>query len=309
MFKTLAFTPAASRPKHYWRNLALFTVTTVITAFVFLQYVFVPLTWTYVFTHPKRFPVCCVTPADYGLTYESVSFITADGLTIRGWYVPSQNKAVIIYLHSFGSTRAQMVGLSAALAQHGYGALLIDLRAHGESDGEVLPYGGPEAEDVVAAVKFLQSRADVDPERIGVLGWSLGAQTAILGAARTDAIKAVVSDAPGATTQEDWVYPSLSDKFFIPMDFLFYHTLPFVTGVWQPLSIQKAVAQIAPRPLLIIGGGHEEAGLRHIFSAALEPKTLWIIPEVGHIGGFSARPDEYEQKVTEFFDTALLAEQ
>ena len=306
MVKTLAFTPAAARPKHYWRNLTLFTLTTIFATLVFIQYLAIPLFWVYGFTHPQRSPVCCVTPADYGLTYESVSFITADGLTIRGWYVPSHNTAAIIYLHSMASTRAQMVGIAAALAEHGYGALLIDLRVHGESDGEVLPYGGPEAEDVLAAVKFLQTRAEVDPERIGALGWSLGAQIALLSAARTDAIQAVVADAPGAAAEEDWVYPSLSDKFFIPMDFVFYHTLPLVTGEWHPLSFQKAVPQIAPRPILIIGAESEEGGLRHTFAAAQEPKTLWIIPDIGHIGGFAARSDEYVAKVTEFFAEALL---
>lgn len=307
MVKTFALTPATARPQHYWRNLTLFTFAALIGALVLLQFVGVPLIWTYTFTHPQRAPVCCVTPAEHGLTYEVVSFVTADGLTIHGWYLPSQNRAAIIYLHSFGSHRAQMVAPAAALAAHGYGALLIDIRAHGESDGEVLPYGGPEAEDVLAAVQFLQSRADVDPERIGVLGWSLGAQMGILGAARTEAIKAVVSDAPGGTTQADWVYPTPGDKFFAPMDFIFYHTLPLVTGVWHPVSLQTAVAQVAPRPLLVIGRENEAPGLQHLLAAAHEPKTLWLIPGEGHISGFAAQPEEYESKVAEFFDAALLS--
>ena len=32
----------------------------------------------------------------------------------------------------------------------------------------------------------------------------------------------------------------------------------------------------------------------------------WLIPEAGHVGGLEARPDEYERRVSGFFDRALL---
>jgi hypothetical protein len=46
--------------------------------------------------------------------------------------------------------------------------------------------------------------------------------------------------------------------------------------------------------------------LHHHLDAAHEPKELWIIPEAGHIGGLSARPQEYEERVVGFFDQWLL---
>jgi hypothetical protein len=72
------------------------------------------------------------------------------------------------------------------------------------------------------------------------------------------------------------------------------------------------VRGIAPRHTFLIyaGRGVESEELNVAFyRAALAPKTLWLIPEAGHVGGFEARPDEYERRVTGFFDRALLGEE
>ncbi len=190
-----------------------------------------------------------------------------------------------------------------------YGVLLLDLRAHGESDGQVLPFGGPEIEDVRAAVNYLQTRPNVDPRRIGVIGWSLGAQIGLLGAARIPDVKAVVADGPGATTREDWPPPQTPGEwFYVPFDLVFYQVQPMFTHVTQPLSVKSAVAQIAPRPLLLISSGseYEEHRMRYFYDAASEPKSLWVIPEATHIDGLNKQPDEYEEKVVRFFEEALL---
>jgi hypothetical protein len=53
------------------------------------------------------------------------------------------------------------------------------------------------------------------------------------------------------------------------------------------------------------GGGGGELNADY-YRAALAPKALWMIPESRHMGGFQARPREYEGRVTRFFDRALL---
>lgn len=293
----------------YWCNLALFALGCAIIGLLIIQYIGIPVFLAKGYSHPKRLAVCCYTPADLGWTYENVSLTTGDGLTLRGWYIPSRNRAAVLLLHPIASNRLGSIGGAKLLVKHGYGVLLLDIRAHGESDGEMLPFGGPEIEDVRAAVDYLQTRTDVDPNRIGVMGWSLGAQIAILGAARVPGVRAVVADGPGATTREDWPPPqTLAEWFYVPFDFVFYKVQPLFTGVTEPISVKSAVAQIAPRPLLLIssGGKYEEHGMRHLYDAAGEPKSLWVIPEATHIDGLSKRPEEYEEKVVEFFDAALL---
>lgn len=292
----------------YWRNLALFGLGSCLIGMLFIQYVAYPYFASYGHSHPKRLAVCCETPADRGLSYEEIAFTSIDSLTLRGWYIPSKNKGAIILMHGLAANRLMMLDIATILARHDYGVLLFDLRAHGESEGDVMPYGGPEAEDVRGAVTFLQNRPDVDPERIGVMGWSLGAQVGILAAATTSEIKAVVADGPGATGFEDWPPPrTFGEGLYVPFDFVYYQVLPWHTGVREPLSLRKALPQIAPRPILLITGSDlEQHRLEYLFEATRHPKSLWVIPEVGHLGGWNARPQEYEEKIINFFDQAIL---
>ncbi|MDY7079032.1 MAG: alpha/beta fold hydrolase [Chloroflexota bacterium] len=241
------------------------------------------------------------------MDYEDASFTTRDGLTLHGWYIPSQNDAAVILTHPIGSNRIAVLEVAEVLARNGYGVLLFDLRAHGDSEGEILPFGGEEAEDIRAAATYLQDRNDIDSNRIGAMGLSLGAQVSILGAAQSEQIKAVVADGLCCTSFEDWPPPeSLGDWLYVPYDFVFFLMLQWHTGVSDPVSVQEALAEIAPRPVLLIGGNAELNVLEYHYNAAQEPKMLWVIPEASHINGLNVRPGEYEERIVHFFDQALL---
>jgi fermentation-respiration switch protein FrsA (DUF1100 family) len=243
------------------------------------------------------------------MDYTDVSFETDDGLTLRGWYIPSRNRAAVVLSHPLAGNRIAVLDVAKVLARNGYGVLLFDLRAHGESEGERLPFGGDEAEDVRAAAAYVQTRPDVDPLRVGAMGLSLGAQVSILGATGSDAIQAVVADGLCCTTFEDWPPPkSVSDWLYTPYDLVFYEMLRWRTGVSDPVSVQAAIAGIAPRPILLIGGESERNLVEHHYAAAGEPKTLWIIPEAGHIDGLRVAPKAYEERIVRFFDQALFTE-
>ena len=64
------------------------------------------------------------------------------------------------------------------LARHGYGVLIFDRRGEGESDGDPNPYAWNDGErDLLAAIDFLKRRPDVEPDRIGGIGLSVGGET------------------------------------------------------------------------------------------------------------------------------------
>ncbi len=297
------------RSPHYWRNILLFFLAASLVGFLFLQYGAYPYLLAKAHSHPPHQPLCCKTPADYGLDFEEVSFETADGLTLQGWYVPSENGAAVLLMHGIGSTRVMMLGLGDGLAQAGYGVLLLDLRGHGTSEGDVVPFGGPEAEDVYAAVAYLQTRPEVDPDRIGALGWSLGAQVAIMGATDDSALKAVVADGPGATALVDWPPPETLDEWlYAPFDLMYYQFLPYHSGVEDPLALVDVLPLMGERPLLLISSGDEieQHRLEYFMEYTTESTELWLIPEAGHIGGWKVDPEAYEARVIRFFERALI---
>ena len=122
-------------------------------------------------------------PADQlGVPHEDVSLETSDGLDLEGWYVPSRNgAAVVVFPGRNGPQRHARM-----LVDHGYGVLLFDRRGEGGSEGEPNAYGWGGDRDVHAAVDFLQRRPDVEPDRIGGLGLSVGGEVLLEAAAETD---------------------------------------------------------------------------------------------------------------------------
>jgi fermentation-respiration switch protein FrsA (DUF1100 family) len=267
--------------------------------------------WVNAMVRSAQRSVCCITPADEGLDYEAVTFTSYDGVTLSGWYIPPQNGAAVILLHGYGAHRVEMLGRAGMLAKHGYGALLYDLRAHGESGGHMRSLGWADTNDVLAALAFLQQREEVDPGRVGILGFSVGGQVALRAAAQADEIAAVVAEEPGlARCQDIPELVSLDERLTALSYWLGFKGIAWRTGVPPPSAVVAVIGDIAPRPILLIATG-QDVGLRlvkHYYARAGEPKTLWEIPETGHGIGSVAHPVEYEERVVSFFNQALLAD-
>jgi hypothetical protein len=286
-----------NRPWRYLRRVLLGAAGVAVALFVVA-----PLSLGYLSTHLGR-PV--VPEANIGADYEQVSFTTSDGLTLSGWYVPSKNGAAVIAFPGRNGPQAQ----TRMLARHGYGVLLFDRRGQGESEGDPHAFGWEGEKDIKAAIAFLQRRPDVDPERIGGLGLSVGGELMLHAAAETDALKAVVSEGAGSRSVGE--FRKMPDA---TADQHGYETM-ITAGITlfsnspPPPLMQDIVGRIAPRPVFIIWAPHgvdTETLNPEYFKAAGEPKTLWAIPEAKHVGGLAARPAEYERRVIGFFDDALL---
>jgi uncharacterized protein len=62
--------------------------------------------------------------------------------------------------------------------------------------------------------------------------------------------------------------------------------------------------------LLLVYGEHgqpqEIAMSPEFYDVAQQPKQIWEVPDAGHIDGLDAQPEEYEQRMIDFFDQALL---
>lgn len=293
----------------YYRNLLLFALGSLL----FAVYVVLPICFAVQDVRtPARFAVCCVTPADLDLEYEDVTFPTSDGLTLSGWYIPSQNGAAIIAAHARNGNRTGMIYHADFLARHDYGVLLFDLRAHGDSEGEMWLHGWQGHLDVLGALTYLQNRPDVEPNRIGALGLSAGGEVVLHAAAENDQIKAVVSDgADFRTFRGMYLAADVGTWVLAPGDLVYFPALVVISGVTPPPPLVDLMPQIAPRPLLLIAAGTEtdqEIKLNRIYyDAAGEPKQLWELPDSTHIGGLFSHSVEYQAQVLAFFDRALVA--
>jgi uncharacterized protein len=253
------------------------------------------------FFRPVRLKLCC-TPADLGLTYEDALFETQDGLSLRGWYLPSKNGVSVMVAHGLSQTRETTFHIAEKLHKHGYGALAFDIRGHGESDGEVLTNLHL---DGLAAVEYLQDRPDVN--HIAAYGFSLGGVLVVQAAAQTVGIEAVVTDGAGFTEFEDMPAPNnLLTWMYLPYDLTFFYIVKPRYGNYAPLSMRKAVAQVAPRSMLFISSDSENRMVEGFYQAAGQPKEHWYIQGVNHGEGVHRYPEEYEQKMIAFYDAVFL---
>lgn len=273
--------------------------------------------------HPPRFKTDD-DPGRYGLQYERVAFPTADGLTLRGWFVPaapserpsglSQSSgcnATIVVGHGYPFDKANI--LSHALFLHGrFNLLFVDFRYFGESEGFYTTAGLLETRDVAAAMAYLQQRTDVDPERIGAMGFSMSAAAFIL--TRHPAIRAIVADSSYASL-EDLVGRQF---FFLPGPTKW--PLVVLTKLYARLLLGVDVETAAPAravhesaaPLLLIHGEADSQipveHARQVYAHA-DPATteVWLVPGADHGQAHAIEGPRYEVRVRTFFEHHLCA--
>ncbi|MBN1933896.1 MAG: alpha/beta fold hydrolase [Anaerolineae bacterium] len=251
-----------------------------------------------------------LTPASVGLDYRDVTLTSADGTTLVGWYIPSQNGAVIIVLHGHSAHRGVMLEHARILARHGYGVLLYDLRAHGDSGGDQFTYGWADVQDVAATLEFLRAQPNVDPGRIGLFGFSLGGQIALRATAQFPDIQAVIADGPGLVDHRDLPPPhTWFERWQVLQERLWFKCLEKRIEQRAPTPIVQLIGEIAPRPLLLIATGADDGPeyrlARHLYEQANEPKMLWRIVDASHGEGLEKHPQDYEQTMIDFFDHTL----
>ncbi len=291
-----------SRTRRYVRRAAK-----GVAALLFLGELVGPFATMYVTTHVSRADV----PApDLGADHEDVTLTTSDGLHLKGWYVPSRNGAAVIAFPGRKGPQAH----TRMLVRHGYGVLLFDRRGEGLSDGDPNMWGWGGERDVHAAVDFLQHRPDVDPNRIGGIGFSVGGEMMLQAAAESDGLAAVVSEGAGTRSLKE----ELVEYDGRTLMRGFHAMLAKQAGIalWAdelpPPSLVDLVPRIAPRPTMLIwapnGGNRETMNL--VYQRLIGPSAeLWEIDDARHIKGLQTHPEEYERRVVDFFDKALPATQ
>jgi uncharacterized protein len=233
---------------------------------------------------------------------QAVSFISSAGLHIAGWYVPSKNRAAVIITHGTNSDRSTMLTEIRMLAGAGFGVLAFDWPGLGESEGPLL--WGAEARGALgAAIGWVAARADVDPNRIGALGFSMGGFILTQVAATDRRLRAIVLESAPSS------YDSYIEIHFGTWHFLSEWPARFALRKTDLFSIDRSpirlIGGISPRPLLIIGQSDDPvipASMeRALYTAAREPKSLWLIPGEDHGGYEEVAGAEYGRRLLAFF--------
>ncbi len=266
--------------------------------------------------HPKR-QVASSIPANLGIDHwEDVSFSTKDGLTLRAWFVPPKptaNGATVVCAHGTGANRAYFLPHAALLHQAGYGVLLFDFRHHGTSDGSVSSLGIHEIHDLDASVEYLRSRRDVNPDRIALIGHSMGGATIIRAAARHLNVQALIVMSAVSSLRQN-----LADGVRYVTKLPAFPLAPLIVKICE-WKVQGRISDMTPindlerlgnTPLLLVYGDQDkfvplENGQR-LRRARRHDTTLVVVRGAGHRSILSKRfLPSYEPKLMAFLATHL----
>ena len=198
--------------------------------------------FSYGYTHIGR---TSASVDEVGLPHEPVTITTSDGIELSAAYVPSKNgAAVVVFPGAAALKEARMI------ARNGYGVLLLDPRGQGKSGGDNVRWAGDR--DLIAAAEYLQSRPDVDDDRVAGFGSSVGGEILIEAAAKSDAFAAVVSEGAGLRIGEGADLMKGAERLMTPS----FTTLTLATTVFSnhapPPPLAERIGLIAPRPVFLI---------------------------------------------------------
>lgn len=118
------------------------------------------------------------TPKSVNLEFEDVYFKSSDGLTINGWFIPSDKaKYTILFFHGNAGNlngRIERINLLSKLNEN---LFIIDYRGYGKSEG--VPFEQGVYKDARAAYDYLLNERKIKPERILIYGASMGGAVAV----------------------------------------------------------------------------------------------------------------------------------
>jgi fermentation-respiration switch protein FrsA (DUF1100 family) len=245
---------------------------------------------------------------DFDAGYETVSFPSKSGATLKGWFNRGTRDPGIVLLHGIRSNRTSLIERAKFLRKEGYSVLLFDMQAHGENEGDYISFGFLEARDVEAAVTFLRETKKI--ARVGIIGLSLGGAAALLAdGAGADAIvvEAVYSSIEAAIANRLQLRFGPLGKYLTP---LFSYQLNLRLGI--PASKLSPIEHLGTIrvPIFFIAGAKDQRtsveNSRALFARANDPKSLWIVEDAAHQDFYRKDPAQYEKRVLEFLRSAGL---
>jgi dienelactone hydrolase len=272
-----------------------------------------------------------------GYVAENFSFASETGERVPGVFFKSarasDRRPVVIFLHGTGSRKEEFLAVMRTLADRGFATAAIDARHHGSRivpkygtgnaqyyaamletyrTGKGRPYLYDTVWDVMRLIDYLETRADIDPRRIGIMGVSKGGTEAYLAAAVDPRIAAVVpiigvQGFRWALQNNQWqarvntfappVDAAARDEG-VPVDATFVRRFydRVAPGIYGDYDAGSMLALIAPRPVLVINGDSDARtplpGVQEAVAAAQvayramsadDRIGLYLQPNAGHV--------------------------
>lgn len=278
-----------------------------------------PLSIGLYLTHP--FPAKTTkSPKDYGMVFEEIEFHSRkDRVKLAGWWIPSASKQTnktVITAHGYMNERSmegiEGLKLARVLSEQGYNVLMFDFRNAGKSKGRTTGLGFFENHDLYAAIDYAIQKKN--QKHIALLGWSMGASTALIAGCEHSAVSAIIADSPFSDLEpflkENLSYWSKLPKK--PFTSIIYHSMRKLLKI-DPNEVSPInhVKNAKGKSFLFIHSKTDKAipyteskSLFHSVSSS-NYKELWLTEGCQHIHSYPMNKKEYTRRVVQFLDRYL----
>jgi len=250
-----------------------------------------------------------------GLLFEDITIPSFDGTRLYGWWMSAgPNAPTVVVLHGVKKNRTDVLRAAMVLRRAGNNVLLFDGRAHGNSEGRFVTYGFFERRDVESAIEWLVNERQIDRNRVGLAGESMGAAIALQVAAHNPWIRAVWADSPFASLRrvaEEFVRRAtglpgavLNPVMWTTIQVANYRG-SFDVRMVDPLAL---AAQITCPVYLVHGTADEIIDVAHsevIHSALSGEKEIWFVKGARHARSIRHSRNDYSERLTRFFEQRL----
>ncbi|MDQ0200280.1 alpha/beta hydrolase [Neobacillus ginsengisoli] len=285
-----------------------------------ILFLLAPLTVGFYLTHP--FPARTTkNPNDYGIEFEEFEFLSRkDRVKLSGWWIAARSSKksnkVVITAHGYTNERS-MEGiegllLAKVLSDNGYNVLMFDFRNAGKSKGRTTGIGYFEKHDLYSAIDY--SIQEKQQEKIALLGWSMGASTAIVAGCEHPSVSVVIADSPFGNLYS-YLRENLSFWTKLPK-------LPFTPMIIHSMRrlLKIDLNEVSPitkvkngegKSFFLIHSKKDEAipysESENIFQSISSGhhKELWLTEDAEHINSYLLYKEEYENRVLKFLHEHL----
>jgi len=248
-------------------------------------------------------------PANHDLPGEEAQFPSRDGLLLGGWWIPAAGDArgTVVLCSGQNGSLDKDIPQAVPLQRAGFNVLLFDFRAHGRSQGDLVTLGALEQADLFGALDYLERQRGV--RRAGVLGFSMGAGVATLVAAQDARVAALVVD--GAFPRLAGLLQGYLRLRGVPGPLAggFAQVVLWMAALRARYEIHRAnpitLAGRISAPVLFIHGERDPFvrtdEVRALAACVAGPAEVWSLADCGHREASKRHPDEYDQRVVDWF--------
>ena len=262
-----------------------------------------------------------MTPADLDLAFTPMGFTVRDArsngpIRLAAWWLPAPapTDRTVVVAHGYGD--AKIGGIAWAPTWHalGWHVLAVDLRAHGESEGDATTAGFFERDDLDQILDALRAEKPAMTTAVALFGVSLGAACVAATAARRDDLAAVVLESPFADYRRAVRAHVWRAGFpLVSLSAAICRVAEWISGAdFDAVRPAKLIPTIAAPVLAILSDVDPLVEPAKIV-AAMERRPdgsigeIVVLPGVRHIMGLAADPDGYRERIEKFLARAANA--